>query len=80
MKFPTWKFAQRVLLAQPLTYARPASSTRSATSPGLEFPNLEIRLASLRIYVMLQISVLYNYTNQLICPASKICTILQKLI
>jgi len=30
-------------IAQPLAYARPASSTRPTTGPGLEVPNLEIR-------------------------------------
>jgi len=61
-------FAQRVVFTQPLAYARPA------TDPGLKVPNLEIRPTSitrptsLRICIILQISVLHNYADQLICP------------
>jgi len=38
--------AQLVALAQPLAYARSASSTRPAIGPGLKVTNLEIRLTS----------------------------------
>jgi len=86
MEFPTWKFAQRVLLAHPLAYARPASSIRPTTGPGLEFPNLEIlpasitRPTSLRICIILQISVLHNYTDQLIHPARRLAQRVSKSV
>jgi len=38
--------AQQVSLAKSLVCPRPTSSTRPTTCPGLEFPNMEIRLAS----------------------------------
>jgi len=58
MKFPTWKFAQRLSLTQPLAYARPASSTRPTTGPGLEFPNLEIHPTSITRPTRLQICII----------------------
>jgi len=72
--------AQLVPLAQPLAYARSASSTRPATRPGLEFPNLEILPTSLRICIILQISVLHNYVDQLIRPARRLAQRVNKSI
>jgi len=59
----------------------PSETYLSSDFPSVEVHNLEIRPASLQICIILQISILHNFVDQLARPASlQICIVLQKMI